>query len=91
MDNGEKPEQARHLFFGEISTGHVHHCFPVGFNQLVCRLTTSRSGHHVGIVVNEVVPNALPEQFCVTIRPKASSIGTSIGFEVAKGRENGVS
>jgi hypothetical protein len=30
-------------------------------------LTTSRSGHHVGIVVNEVVPNALLEQFGITI------------------------
>jgi hypothetical protein len=91
MNNGEKSERARHLFFGEISAGHVHHCFPVGFDQPVCRLTTSRSGHHVGIVVGEVVPNALPEQFGVTIRPKASSIGPSIGFEVAKGQENGVS
>ncbi len=67
MDDGEKPEGARHLLFGEISAGHVHHGFPVRFHQTVCRLTTSRSGHHVGIVVNEVVPNALLEQFGITI------------------------
>jgi hypothetical protein len=29
MDDGEKPEGARHLFFGKISAGHMHHCFPV--------------------------------------------------------------
>ena len=67
MDNGEKPEGARDLFFGEISMGHVQHGFPVRFDQTVCQLTTSRSGHHVGIVVNEVVPNVLPEQFGITI------------------------
>jgi hypothetical protein len=62
MDDGEKPDGERHLFFGEISAGHVHHGFPVRFDQTVCRLTTSRSSHHVGIVVDEVVPNALLEQ-----------------------------
>ncbi len=66
MDDGEKPEGARHLFFGELSAGHVHG-FPVRFDQTVCRLTTSRSGHHFGFVVDEVVPNALLKQFGTTI------------------------
>jgi hypothetical protein len=78
------------LFFGEISALDVYHGFPVRFKQTICRLTTSRSGQDVGIVVNEVVPNTLSEQFGITIRTEAASIGSSVGFEVAKGQENGV-
>ncbi len=90
MEDGEKPEGARHLFFSEISTGHVYHGFPVRFDQTVCQLTTSRSGHDVGIVADEVVPNTLSKQFGITIRTEAASIGSSVGFEVAKGRKNGI-
>ena len=35
VDDSIKPECARHLFFGKVGTSHMHHDFPMGFNQTI--------------------------------------------------------
>jgi hypothetical protein len=59
----------------------MHHGFPVQINQSFCQLPTGCHCHNVGVVVNEVLPNARAKQFGVAIQTEATSVGPSISFE----------
>ena len=51
---------------------------------------TSWGSHDVGVVVDEVLANARAEQFSVTIRTEAASVGSGVSLEVTQGRKNGI-
>ena len=90
VDHREEPKGARHLVFSEVGTRHVNHSLPVRFNQTVSRLATSRGSHDVGVVVDEVLANACVEQFSITIRTEAASIGHGVSLEVTQDGKNGI-
>jgi hypothetical protein len=51
----------------------------------------TRSGcHDIGVIVDEVFSNACAKQFGITIRTETASIRPGVSFEVAQGRENGI-
>ncbi len=66
----------------------MYHNFPVGFDQTICRLATSRGCHNIGVIVDEVFLNARAKQFGIAIQMETASIRPGVSFEVAQGREN---
>ena len=88
VNNRVEPEQPGHLFFREVSAGHVNHNFPVRLHEAIGRLTASGRSDYVGSIVNKVVPNRRPKKFSVTIAPKTPSIRSRVSPKETKSTEN---
>jgi len=88
VNNRVEPEQPGHLFFREVSAGHVNHNFPVRLHKAIGRLTASGRSDYVGSIVNKVVPNCRPKKFSVAIASKTPSIRTRVSPKEMKSTEN---
>ena len=80
------PEGAGHLFFGEVGTRHVHHNFPVGFDEAIRGLATGRAGDDGRGLKMEEGPDMAAKQFLVAVTPKVT--GEVAGLR-AEGQEGG--
>jgi hypothetical protein len=68
-----KPKHTQHLIFGEVSSCHMNHGFPVQFNKPIGQLPFGWCGNHLGLVVNEIFTDGGPKEFNVTIAVEAPS------------------
>ena len=89
VNNRIEPKSPRHLFFREVSPGHMDHDFPVRFHKAIGRLTASGGGNDVGIIIEKMFPNLCPEEFRIAITPETPSIGTSISPKQTESSQNG--
>jgi hypothetical protein len=72
VDNGIKPETARHLFFLDVGPSHVNNRLPMGFDQPIGRLALGRGGNHLRSVIDKILADGSTKKFAITIAVEAT-------------------
>ncbi len=79
VGDGVEPEVARHLLLSQVRPSHVNHGFLVGFNQTIRQLAFGQGGNNFRVVVDEILQDSGPRQFCITVTVEAAGESPSRG------------
>jgi hypothetical protein len=81
VGDGIEPEVAKHLLLSQVCPSHVSHGFPAGFNQTIRQLAFGLGGNSFRVVVDEILRDSGPEQFCIAVTVEAAGESPSGGLK----------